>query len=176
MTSRQNFSIKLFWSVAGLCGAAMFAGCSDGGPEAISWRYGSAIRFSGLGENFAWLQHNPAQMAYHHHGNAEFEKLVHKMVETALVAKGFRPVSSGPANFWIDYRLGKREVEDSNVNPHGEVFEEGSLVLDVLDPKGGDLIWRGVVQARIDDTAPPDVREKRLNLGIQRLMREFPPK
>jgi hypothetical protein len=157
-------------------GAVMFAGCSEAGPEAITWRYGPAIRYAGLGETFAWFPHNPRQMAYHYHGNTQFEQLVHRTLEGALTAKGFQPAADKSANFWIDYRLGKRDVEDSNINPHGEVFQEGSLVLDVLDPKTSELIWRGVVQARIDDTAPPVVREKRLRLGIERLMRDFPAK
>jgi hypothetical protein len=62
------------------------------------------------------------------------------------------------------------------VNPHGDVIQEGSLVLDVLDPGAGKLIWRGVAQARISLTASPDVREKRLNLAVRQLMKDFPPK
>jgi hypothetical protein len=62
------------------------------------------------------------------------------------------------------------------VNPHGEVFEEGSLVLDVLDPQSGKLIWRSVARARLDMATSPEVKEQRLTLAVQHLMKDFPPR
>jgi hypothetical protein len=176
VTIQQHVSVKFLWAIGGMLGVAMVAGCAETGPEAVSWYYGPAIRYKGLGSSFAWSPHESEKRPFHHHGNPQLEQLVRSMIEKALEVKSFQPAAPQSANFWIDYRLGRREVEDSMVNPHGEVFEEGSLVLDVLDPKTGELIWRGVVQGRINDSDPPDVREKRLNLGIQRLMKDFPPK
>jgi len=176
MALQQRWAVRFLGVVILLFGTAIMAGCAEAEPDAISWYYGASIRYNGLGSTFAWSPQESEQRPYHHHGNPQFEQFVRTAIEKALEAKGFAPAAGGPANFWIDYRIGKHEVEDSSVNPHGEVFEEGTLVLDVLDPKAGGLIWRGVIEGRIDDTAPPDIREKRLRLGVQGLMKDFPSK
>ncbi|HVP12244.1 MAG TPA: DUF4136 domain-containing protein [Phycisphaerae bacterium] len=176
MTLRPHTSARFLPLVLLLFGAALLAGCAEAEPEAISWYYGPGIRYNGLGSTFAWSPHESEQRPYHHHGNPEFQKLVRNMIEKALEAKGFHQAASESADFWTDYWIGRHEVEDSMVNPHGEVFEEGTLVLDLVAPKSGQLIWRGVVQGRVNDSTPPEVREKRLDAAIQQLMKVFPQK
>ena len=173
MTIRQHHFSKPAWVLFLLLGAAIITGCSDSPPIEASSRYGAGIKFTGLGSTFTWAAApDPANLPM---GGIEAHKLICNAVEKQLAAKGFRPSAGAPADFLVDYRVAKREKTDSSVNPHGEVFEEGSLVLDVLDPQSGKLIWRGVARARLDFQAPPDVKEKRLNLAVQRLMKDFPP-
>jgi hypothetical protein len=176
MIRHRHLTERHLWAVILLLAAAMLAGCAQLEPAAISWYYGPGIKYHGLGSTFAWSPHESETRLYHHHGSPAFERLARKTIENAVEAKDFRQAAPQTADFWLDYRVGKHEVEDSMVNPHGEVFEEGTLVLDVVDPKSDELIWRGVVQARIDDAAPPEARESRLNSAIQRLMKNFPPK
>lgn len=158
MIRHRHWAASHLWILIGLFGTAMLVGCAEIEPAAVSWYYGPGIRFHGLGSTFAWSPHESEKRPYHHHGPPAFERLARKIIENAVETNGFRQAAPESADFWLDYRVGKREVEDSMVNPHGEVFAEGTLVLDVVDPKSNELIWRGVVQARIDDTAPPEAR------------------
>jgi hypothetical protein len=176
MILRKHVSSRFLWSIVTLLGTTIVAGCSDDGTITVSSGYGKGIKFSGLGPTYAWSPSPSMDRANPALGSAEFGELVRKVVENELAAKGFTPASAGPANFWVDYRIGKQKKTDSGVNPHGEVFGEGSLQLDVLDPQNGKMIWRGVAQARIVPKAPPELREKRLKMAVQRLMKDFPIK
>jgi hypothetical protein len=55
-----------------------------------------------------------------------------------------------------------------------EIFEEGSLVLDVSNPTTRSLVWRGVAQARIDRERKPAERDARLREAISSLLGKFP--
>ena len=55
-------------------------------------------------------------------------------------------------------------------------FEVGSLVLDVLDPRSKELIWRGSATAEIIPGATPEEREARIREAVRRMLERFPPK
>ena len=58
----------------------------------------------------------------------------------------------------------------------GEIqeYEEGSLLLDVLKPGTGSLLWRGWARARIDETASPAERQERGRQAVKLLLKDFP--
>jgi hypothetical protein len=55
-----------------------------------------------------------------------------------------------------------------------EIFEQGSLVLDVSNPATRTLVWRGVAQAKIDRERTPAQRDTRLRDAIASLIGKFP--
>jgi hypothetical protein len=55
-----------------------------------------------------------------------------------------------------------------------EIFEEGSLILDVSSPATRALVWRGVAQAKIDRERTPAQRDTRLRDAISSLLGKFP--
>jgi hypothetical protein len=175
VTPQQSAFVRSACVIAGLLGIVMSVGCSETGNIDVSSRYGAGVKLAGLGSTFAWAP-APADPPGTSPAAAQFRQAFRDNVEKALVAKGFALNQAGPANFLVDCRIGMREKTDSSVNPHGEVFEEGSLVLDVLNPSSKALIWRSVAQARVLREIPHDVREKRINMAVQRMMKDFPPK
>jgi hypothetical protein len=52
----------------------------------------------------------------------------------------------------------------------------GQLVVDMYNPQGHDLIWRGVASKTLDPKAKPDKREKNLNKALTKLFKNYPPK
>jgi hypothetical protein len=56
-----------------------------------------------------------------------------------------------------------------------KIFEQGSLVLDVMTPAKQPM-WRAVVQAEMQKERPQPEREKRLREAINDIIKEFPPK
>jgi len=52
----------------------------------------------------------------------------------------------------------------------------GQLVVDMYNPQGHDLIWRGVVSKTLDPKAKPEKREKNMNKALSKLFKNYPPK
>jgi hypothetical protein len=138
----------------------------------VSSYYGPGTKINGLGSGFAWSPDAPEPNL----GTPEARALVRASFENHLTAKGFVAAPVDAADFWVTYRLSRRQKTDTEVAAFGEVVEEGALVLDVLDPASRKWVWRGIAQARLQDSDPPDVRKERLESAVQRLMEKFPAK
>ncbi len=54
-------------------------------------------------------------------------------------------------------------------------YTEGTLILDFIDPKTKQLIWRGCAIGTVDPNKTREEREKRLNKAIAKIMAKFPP-
>lgn len=119
---------------------------------------------------------------------------VQKAVNAEMQAKGLR-LTSGIPDFLIAEHLGKKDkvsVRDWGYNygpyagywggyrgPMGGVstfqYEEGSLILDFVDPQTKQLIWRGSAKAEVDDVRTPEKREALINEAVQKILKNFPP-
>jgi hypothetical protein len=51
----------------------------------------------------------------------------------------------------------------------------GQLGLDMYDSKKHDLVWRGVASKTLDVKAKPEKREKNLQKGVDKLLKDYPP-
>jgi hypothetical protein len=54
-------------------------------------------------------------------------------------------------------------------------YDEGSLVIDVVDPTRRALIWRGTASRVVEPDWSPDEREKVVREAVQALLEDFPP-
>ena len=54
-------------------------------------------------------------------------------------------------------------------------YTEGTLILDLIEAKSKQLVWRGMAQGTIDENASPEQRERRLNEAVMRMLANFPP-
>ena len=52
-------------------------------------------------------------------------------------------------------------------------FEQGTLVLDIIDAKTKDLLWRSSAQAEVHRDAPEAERERRLQEAVRRMLQGF---
>jgi hypothetical protein len=55
-------------------------------------------------------------------------------------------------------------------------YKEGTLIVDVVDAKTKQLVWRGFATGTVDPDAKPEQRERKLNDAIAQMMAQFPPK
>ena len=113
---------------------------------------------------------------------------VERAVQATLTARGFERVKSG-ADFWIVYHLASETKLDVDTiyrtGPYGRYtwpeqtivreYEQGTLLLDVLDPKSGLLVWRGSSHARIRERAEPEARDERARAAVEAILAQFPP-
>jgi hypothetical protein len=117
---------------------------------------------------------------------------IRRAVENALDGRGFRAAGPETPDFWIAFHVGiERRVDvDRIYRSYGRVgwrgggyadtvvreYEEGTLLIDVLRPGSGELLWRGSAQARLREQPSPEAREKRVREVVEKILRQFPPK
>jgi hypothetical protein len=52
----------------------------------------------------------------------------------------------------------------------------GALALDMYDTATKSLVWRGLASKQIDTKAKPEKRQKNLDKGMEKLLKNYPPK
>jgi Domain of unknown function (DUF4136) len=114
-------------------------------------------------------------------------------VETELAKKGLKKLPSDKADLFIGYQIARgkeKQLSQYNVGAsYGSaagatagtggatttVVHTGLLVLDMYDAETKQLIWRGVVANAIDADAKPDKKQKHMDQGVAKLLKDYPP-
>jgi hypothetical protein len=120
--------------------------------------------------------------------NPFYDSRVRSAVELELAAKGLRRVTTSP-DLLVHYHASIRQRVDvvradeargyssPELRASEKVveFDEGTLIIDVVEPKGKTVLWRGWSQTDvgglIDD---PRAMEKRINTSVRLMMKRFP--
>lgn len=55
--------------------------------------------------------------------------------------------------------------------PQTDKYTEGTLIIDILDTKTMELIWRGTVAGNVDDVAK---LQKQIDKGVRAIMKKYP--
>ena len=153
-------------------------------------------------ERFAWLdpplrvesrpEGMPAGDPFTH--NTLLDKRVREAVESALEARGYREVEADEdVDFQLRYDVVSREVyRDSPIYidggygygyrrgyygssvgySHSTSYQEGTLILDVIDPESHSIAWRGWAASRTRDG---HIDAERVSRTVQAILEEFPP-
>ncbi|UCH83948.1 MAG: DUF4136 domain-containing protein [Candidatus Latescibacterota bacterium] len=126
------------------------------------------------------------------------EQRIRNAINTALQARGYELVTTGEPDFkvgWhgsIDKRMNMETVHnDYNyhttgwVSPHDprapqsktyvNEWEEGTLIIDVIDPKKNELMWRGTGTALVDEDVSAEKDQSNLNDAVAKILKAFPP-
>jgi hypothetical protein len=110
-------------------------------------------------------------------------------VEAELKAKGYA-LAEGKPDFLVATHVGKQtkiQVTDSGYayGPRGHwygaggldvyQYEEGTLIVDIVDNGSRDLVWRGTAIGIVDPGATPQEKTERINEAVAKIFEEFPP-
>lgn len=76
------------------------------------------------------------------------------------------------AGYPDDYRLWGVTVPET----HTYQYDEGTLILDIVDSKTWKPVWRGSAQAEVNLGAGPEKKQKRIDEAVRRILERFPPK
>ena len=125
--------------------------------------------------------------------NSLLDKRIKQSVNGQLETKGYTVDTNNP-DFVLLYHTGaedKINVTDwgYGYGPYGygggwygggggvdvHQYKEGTLIIDVIDAKAKQLVWRGYATAALDPGAPMEKRERRLNEVIAKILVKFPP-
>jgi hypothetical protein len=102
-------------------------------------------------------------------------------IKTQLNAKGFK--DSEPADFGVALHFGQQTVTDVQSYGYGwwgggvdvSQYQQGTLVIDLIDMKTNKLEWRGTAEGAMSDN--PDVQERTANIdsAVAQMLAPFPP-
>jgi hypothetical protein len=152
----------------------------------VSTDYDPAAEFSGLR---TWAFADPGQPT----GDPRLDSsLVRSRIlqalESELAVKGYGRAVGVEPDFLVDTHVAlSRELEIHTFHQgyHPSTWgtsetlvrevERGSLVLDFLDPKSRQLLWRGIAQARVHRQDSPAQRSQRIREAVRLMLQDFPP-
>lgn len=173
-----------------LCALAI-AGCA-GVP--VRTDHDADTRFETF-RNFAWLEPAHDQVADPVLDSQLLGTKVRRAAVANLTARGYREVPADRADFLVTYHTASRErMRDSNVTigwgfgrgyyhrGHRSIwvdqtywndsFQEGTLMLDVIDASSNRLVWRGWVSTRVHRDSFTDAAVER---AVSDILARFPP-
>jgi hypothetical protein len=126
--------------------------------------------------------------------NTLFEKRLKESVDSQLPSRGLRPAAPGEQPDLLIFHHAHTQNEISSTNsgvgmgyyggyPWGfggywgpsDVYEykEGTIILDFVDPKNQQLVWRGVASDAINPAGPsPD----QIKEAVKKMLAQYPPK
>jgi uncharacterized protein DUF4136 len=168
--------------------------------------YSSAqSNFSGL-KTYSWapgpqqLSGNPRI-----DGNPELDKLVREDIDAELAHRGYVRAADGTPDFLVGYHatLNKRVSvetldESSGYEPnysfdyglrvtpeedrqavgrkYVDTFNEGTLIIDVVNPKTKQLMWRGTAIDEVNFKNNPERRQAKIKEAVKKILDQFPQK
>lgn len=169
-----------------VCGLVMLTGCSS---MSVWTDYSEGVDFSEL-ETFQYRDSST--------NLSSSSPLVHQRIVTALeqqmVASGMKKVDSNPdvlVSYYastteqLQFRTtytgvsswGRRRrgwgVGMSGSTTTASTFEQGTLVIDVWEAQENQLVWRAEIEDSLSSN--PDRNQDRINNGIAKAFRDFPP-
>ncbi len=174
--------------LAALVVAAVAVSCT---PFRVAYDFDPSADFGAL-RSYAWLPGLQPPTGDPRVDNSIVDSRIRAAVDTRLAAMGYAKDFPERADFLVAYHAAvaeKIDVEtiDRYYGPGprwaGVVvtdtvvteYEEGTLLLDVVDRGSRKLLWRGSVQARLDRQASPAERSGRVQVAVDEMLARFPP-
>jgi hypothetical protein len=154
-------------------------------PISVKIDYDSEADFSKY-QTYKWIKLKKKPAAKQVKINSLNQKRIERAVEKELVTKGFEKIEKGKADlliaahinvknkvdivtygygYWRRPRYGGRVVEARH-------YKEGVLILDIVDAREKQLIWRGWAKNCLHG---PDNAEEKINKAVNKILEDFPP-
>jgi len=130
--------------------------------------------------------------------NAIMDRRVRRLVEQELTARGYHLVNAAEADFLVAYypvyqdrlvstytTLGPAWGYGWGWRPYGwgvsggiqevQRYREGSIVLEVLDPRTHQMVWHAVGEGALTGLRDPQDAEEQVGGAIHKMLGKFPP-
>jgi len=138
---------------------------------------------------FAWRETPPQGPVDPRVDNTLLGQRVRAAVDRELGAKAYRQASAGEQpDFLVGYHAVLQPKVDVRTiggwygyagprmtGTYEYEYDEGTLLLDVIDPRTKDLLWRGSATAAVYPSDSPEKRERRIDEAVAKILAEFPP-
>ena len=121
---------------------------------------------------------------------AEIDQRIKSNIQHELEQKGFKLVEENPdiivgfaaalnesltASDFNKAYGNKMTINFPQIHPdQTQTYEQGTLIIDIIDNKQKILLWRGAIMAEIKEDVPKKEKERRTQAFIQSLLTQFP--
>jgi hypothetical protein len=109
------------------------------------------------------------------------DQRIRRAIDSELKNKGYANNPSGPSNLMITFHI----ANNNQINPEkfgyhwwkgagdqeNKVYPRGTLVIDVINPKDHQVVWRGIDR---DAIKSPDEDQRQISQAVRRIMNKFP--
>ena len=168
-------------------------GCSS---IRVSQDYDPSRDFSSL-RTYAWQNESQPKTGDIRVDNSLLDARFRSAIDDSLSKKGYQQISEGKPDFYVAYTYQiESKIESNNVSVgmgfgrssrgrHAGVgmntgttvreYDQGLLVIDLVDPSKASLLWRGTGKARVNPNAEPEKSVKEINEGVEKILSQFPP-
>ena len=163
--------------------ALVVAGCSSVSTD-TDWD--RTYDFSGT-RTYNWIQQTQESMG-ESISDLEARRIVGS-VDQAIAARGFTTASATQATYLLAFHTGSQTQTQYNTYGYGmggwyyggmgmttttaTQYEQGTLIVDVVDRAKNETVWRGTAKATLDSNS--DVNIDNLNTATQKMFADFPP-
>lgn len=171
----------------------LLVGCTSG--VTVTSDHTASVDFSNY-KTFRWRDANEFNAESRHYlANEIIDGRIKAAVEETLAGKGFRKLDQGRVDFYVNYSVTTKEkVDIRTYNTYGgygpgyyghrgyggsesrvDYYQEGTLVIDILDTSSDILVWRGVAEGKLHKKKTPEERRERLKEVVALVLADFPP-
>lgn len=169
--------------------ALLLAACSS---VQVSTDFDPGTDFSAL-ESYAWLARKAKPSGDPRLDNSLLNERIRNAVDAQLAARGYKQAARAEADFLVAYHTAIERKMDVDTIYRGYgygpgawgwgaghetvvyQYDQGTLLLDILDPKRHRLLWRGSASAVVSEDSTPEKRTKLINDAVSKLLDRFPP-
>lgn len=178
---------------------ALASGCTS---LPVRTDYDPEAGFSAF-RTYAWLERPPAADADPRvDDNPLLHQRIHTAIDAGLQTAGYVTADPGAADFLVSYYIVIDKMTSvtyiNNYWGYGSgrgnryhharpgfypvfsppvvyEYEQGTLIVDIIQPEGRKLVWRGSASSELDYSATPEARQEKLNKTVTAILAEFPP-
>jgi hypothetical protein len=169
------------------------AGCSS---IRVSQDYTPGINLSSL-INYAWHDDSQEKTGDIRIDSPLVDARIRSAIDATLTARGYRKTGRDRADFHVAYRyairsqVGANQVQTSfgfgfgSYGRHGGVgistgpdyssYDEGLLIIDILDSRNGSALWRGKGTRQVFIHTEPERMTEQINETVHKILDQFPP-
>jgi hypothetical protein len=105
-------------------------------------------------------------------------------VEKQLARHGFEPTTSGTGDVFVHYHASvTQRIDTTELDPDGngdagrrsEVYDAGTLFIDLIDTRTSKLVWRGWAEGTFDGVIDQqEWMEERIDAAVTRILQKLP--
>ena len=173
------------------------SGCSS---IKVNSDYNPDVSFAGF-QFYNWIPYAPSTNGDPRiDGNTLFHDRVRHAIDEQLAAKGYVKSKTEKPDFWVTYHftLDKQtEIQTINNNynygpgwgwgyrdyyspfygsdTYIYTYEQGTLIVDIVDPNNRKLVWRGTVIDKVNFFNTPEQKKQKIREAVTKLLMQFPP-
>jgi hypothetical protein len=163
----------------------------------------ASAQFSSL-KTYSWASNDQPLTGNPRLDNSLVDSRIRAAIDEQLAAQGYQKTNSAEVDFQVAYHAsieGKLDTTTFRTPSYGAgaglvnsnnqrtaqllgnkettfvtEYEEGTLLLDIIDPRTQKLIWRGSVSDVLNPKRTSEQKQAKIKEAVGKLLSQFPPK